>query len=245
MIASLKAELQKIWTVRSTYLILLFSFVLMCIFAFWVEGIKAGESSKAVSDPAKLAALIRDAATNLAFWGGLVGILLVTHEYRYNTILYTLSSARRRGQVLIAKILIVSLFALVFTAIFCTLSPIFTQWGVQVAGHELAHQTASISDMMSRALFYGWGFSMLALLIASLIRVQPGAIAAMFLVPGIVEQLLGLVLKTNQGYLPFSSLDSILNHNRFSTMHEIVVALAWIVGGWLIAWVAFVRRDAN
>ena len=42
---------------------------------------------------------------------------------------------------------------------------------------------------------------MLAFILAIIIRIQVGAIAAVFLIPSTLENLLGLLLKQNQVYL--------------------------------------------
>lgn len=250
MIASLKSELQKIWSVRSTYLILLFSFVLMCIFAFWVEGIKAGESSKAVSDPTKLAALIRDASTNLAFWGGLVSILLVTHEYRYNTIMYTLTASRSRTKTLFSKIAAASIFSLIFTVFVAILAPALMYLGLALKGFTLSHQVIT-ADLWWRILFEIWGMSMFGLLLAFLIRVQVGAIAAFFVIPTAIESLATLLLKDNRIYLPFTALQQVTALEGTDLRHVLTpgkaagVVAIYLVVGWIIAWILFLKRDAN
>ncbi|HSX44167.1 MAG TPA: ABC transporter permease [Candidatus Saccharimonadales bacterium] len=250
MIASLKSELQKIWTVRSTYLILLFSFGLMCIFAFWIEGVKAGESSKAITDPTKLASLISDAITNLAFWGGLVGILSATHEYRYNTIMYTLTSSRSRTKTLFAKVFAVAIFAVVFTVFVAVMAPIMMYLGLAVKGFSLTHQVIP-TDLWWRVLFEGWGMSMLGLLLAILIRVQVGAIAAFFVIPVAIEPLAGLLLKENRAYLPFLALQQVTGlmgsdlHHVLSHSKAAMVVCAYLVVGWIVAWILFLKRDAS
>jgi len=250
MIASLKSELQKIWTVRSTYAVLLFSFILMGIFAFWVEGFKAGDGSKALIDPTKLAGLLSDAITNLAFWGGFVGILSMTHEYRYNTIMYTLTASRSRSKSLLAKILAVSIFAVLFAIFVSVFATALMYLGLTVKGLTLSHQTIP-ADLIWRVLFEGWASSMLGLLLAVLIRVQVGAIAAFFVIPVAIEPLAGLILKDNRIYLPFLALQQVthleggaagrvLSHGRAA-----LVVGVYLVIGWIVAWILFLRRDAS
>jgi hypothetical protein len=67
----------------------------------------------------------------------------------------------------------------------------------------------------------------------------------MFLIPGTVEQLLGLLLKKNQVYLPFSALGAVLEHNQISYVRAATVVGLYVVVGWIVAWVLFLRRDAN
>lgn len=255
MIASLKSELRKIYTVRSTYFIILFSLALMLFFAFYTEGMKAGDSSKAVTDPTKLAGLIRDAVTNLAAIGAFVGILSITHEYRYNTIMHTLTASRSRTKTLFAKIVAVSIFAAFYTVFAAAGAVALMYIGLAVKGFSLATQTIP-ADLWWQVLFIGWGFSMLGLLLAALIRQQVGALAAFFILPGLGEALLGLLLKQNSKYLPFSALQQVTGGPTNGPVEELanrmlshgdaaLVVMVYLVVGWIVAWILFLRRDAN
>lgn len=246
MIASIKAEIRKLLTVRSTYFILLLSLAAAVFFAFYVDGIKANKS--ALHDPGHL---ISETTSAIMFVGtlvSLVGVMLMTHEYRYNTILYTLASARRRTQVVIAKFLVVTVFAAIVALVFAVLAPVLAYLGVHAAGHTMVHQQAITAGLLGRAVFTGWGLSMLALILAMILRSQVGAIAAIFLVPGTVEGLIGLAIKHDKVYLPYSSVNAVLSHDPTAPISygaASLVALIWIVGGGVIAWQLFLRRDAN
>ena len=250
MMASLKSELRKIYTVRSTYAVLLFSFVLMMIFAFWIEGYKAGNGSSAATDPNKLAILLLDAITNLAFWGGIVGMLSATHEYRYNTIMYTLTASSSRSQSLLAKVISISIFAVLF-AIFVTIfAGVLMYAGLAIKGLSLSHQVVPV-DIIWRILFVSWGYSMVGLLLGVAIRHQIGAFVAFFVLPSAFESLVGLLLKDNRIYLPFTALQQV-THLEGSDLHRMLshgraaaVFLVYLVVGWIVAWYLFLRRDAN
>jgi ABC-type transport system involved in multi-copper enzyme maturation permease subunit len=249
MINSLKAEVRKIYTVRSTYAILAFCFVIMCIFAFWVEGYKAGDGSRAVTDVHKLAFLIRDAVGNLAFFGGIVGILCFSSEYRYNTIMYTLASSNSRIRILLSKIITVSLYSIFFTLFVAVFASLLMFIGLSLKGLSLSHQELP-ADIIYKTFFTSWGYSMVGLLFASLIRNQVGAIATFFAVPAFIEPLAGLALKDNRIYLPFAALQQVtmaspeLKH-ALSPAKATLVFSAYLVAGWIIAWYLFLKRDAN
>jgi ABC-type transport system involved in multi-copper enzyme maturation permease subunit len=248
MLSAIKAELRKLYTVRSTYVLFILSVALAVLFAFWIEGYKADAPS--LLNAGKLASEVTSAISATAVFAALAGVLLVTHEYRYNTIMYTLTSTRSRTQVLLAKIIAVSIYAIIFTIAIGAISPILTSLGIHLRGTHLVAQSIPYASLLARGVFFGWGFSMLALLIATIIRVQVGAIAALFLIPGTAEALLGLLLKKNTVYLPFTALNGALEHSsqyaaNLSYYRSGLVALAYIVGGWVIAWILFLRRDAN
>jgi ABC-2 type transport system permease protein len=248
MIPLLKAELRKIFTVRSTYYILGFSLLIEIFFAFYVSGIKANQAD--VLNPNYLASQVGSAVSSLSLIAALVAIMLITHEYRYNTIMYTLTASKSRTQVLIAKFVVISLFAIIFSLVYGWLSPLMASVGANIHGLNVVNQQIDIWSLTWRAAFIGWGFVMLASILAFSIRAQVGAIAAAFLVPGTIEPLLGLLLKQNQVYLPFSSLNAVtstgnVEHPPITAMHAVMVATAYIVFGLVVSWALFARRDAN
>jgi ABC-type transport system involved in multi-copper enzyme maturation permease subunit len=244
MIGTLKSEFQKLLTVRSTYVVFGLCVLLAVFFAFYVDGIKAGET---VLDPGKMASEVTNAIATVSVIGSLVGVLLLTHEYRYGTIMYTLTASKSRTRVLLAKFFVVTVFSLVFSLVFMILSPLFAYIGLQIKGLELVPQVFPIWDMLWRALFAGWAFAMLTLIMATIIRSQVGAIAALFLVPTTVEGLFSLLLKENVIYLPFSAINSVLmgDSTKISHGQAALVVLTYIIVGWTISWQLFKRRDAN
>ena len=90
MFASLKAELRKLLTVRSTYIITALAFALVTFYAFYIEGFKADAAR--LHNPGLLASEVTGAVMTVAIFGALIGVLLMAHEYRYSTIVYTLTS---------------------------------------------------------------------------------------------------------------------------------------------------------
>jgi ABC-2 type transport system permease protein len=247
MKSTLKAEFSKVITVRSTYFLVAASFALLFLFAFYIEGFKAAPES--LLDPNKLTGEVVGAVSTVTFFAVLVGILLVTHEYRYNTISYTLTNTNRRSKVLLAKIIVVSIFALLFTTVIGVLSPLLTLLGISMNGGELATQQIYYADIIWRALFFGWGYAMLGLIVSIIVRNQIAVITIIFIGFGTVESLIGILLKDNVVYLPFNSLNAVLGNSmsggEVKVVRSAVVYLAYLVVGWVIAWYLFIKRDAN
>jgi ABC-2 type transport system permease protein len=245
MTSLIKAEFRKLFTVRSTYVILGLSLLLEIFFAFYVSGIKAKQ--EVFASPDYLASQAGSAISTLGLIAGLAAVMLITHEYRYNTIMYTLTSSKSRLRVLLAKFCAISVFAVVFAAIYGALSPLLAGLGAHVHGLDVVNQQFDVWPLIWHNIFAGWAFVMFVSIMATIIRSQVGAIAAVFLVPGTVEQLLGLLLKQNQVYLPFSSLNVLFNDGRqaITPEHAALVACAYLVVGFTVTALLFVRRDAN
>lgn len=248
MIRQIKSEFQKLLTVRSTYFILLGCLAITILFAFYIQGYNLKFD---VTSSTKLAGGVTSAVAALALFISLVGALMVTHEYRYNTIMYTLTSANSRFKVLIAKFIVISLFSIAATMLFAALSPILAYLGVHLRGLAMVPQSIPYLDLLWRSALYGWGFSMLGLIFAFIIRNQVGTLVALIALPGPLEALLGLLLKENAAYLPFTALSNVINNAPGMSMVPMSaskaagIALAYIVVGWIIAALLFKKRDAN
>ena len=251
MILTVKSEARKLLTVRSTYFIVLFMLLLEGIFAFWANGYKL--SAAQAGQHGFLAQNIFDGATALATFPAIVAVLLMTHEYRYNTILHTLTLSPSRLRVLFSKVFVVSVYAVIITAVFGAITLGLTELGVHLGHHHLVSQIVPFHTLVWKVLFYGWGTALAGLLIASLVRNQIAAVVTLMLFPGVIEQLLSLLLKGKSIYLPFTSLNEVVgNHQLSSDIHHYLTPthaaetfLVWLVVGWIVSVVLFVRRDAS
>lgn len=249
MIQSIRSELRKLLTVRSTYVIIALCLAVVIFFAFYLEGYRQTAN---VRDPGLLAREITSAANALGIFIAIAGILLMTHEYRYNTIMYTLTASRGRTQTLLAKIIVISLFAVALTLLVCTLAPLLTYLGIQAKGLDIVPQNIPYADVYWRVAFYGWAYSMIALLISALIRNQVGAFAVFLLFPIMAESLLTLLLREKAIYLPFTAMNTVLStfsqspgSSTLTPERAALVTLGYLVVGWAIAWFLFLRRDAS
>src|SRR5665213_586187 len=208
---SLKAEFKKLLTVRTTYFISLFFLVLVGFLAFYVDGFKN-------SPPETLGALgqakatlfiagnLTQTASIISVAGGFIGLLLLAHEYRYGTIIYTLSASTSRTKVLLSKIIAVLVFTLVYSAIATTIAVVLMKAGASASGHSLPAQDVNYLTYVAKSVYYAEGFALGGLLFAALIRNQIGAFAALFIIPNPVEGILSLLLKHDSVYLPFTAL---------------------------------------
>ena len=248
MIAALKAEFRKLLTVRSTYILVGVAILFILFYAGYIEGYHL--AGKDLLNPHLYNDDIVGALTSLPMiFGAIVAILLMTHEYRYNTIMHTLTASNSRSKVLAAKFIVITVFALAMTAVIGALSPLVSALGIHLHGSTLVPQELHLSSIVWRSLFNGWAYIMTALLLAALIRNQIGAIVSLFAIPTL-EQVLSLLLKHDSVYLPFIALNAVLSNPepRIGTItygRAAGVVTIYLVVGWIIAWVLFLRRDAN
>jgi hypothetical protein len=163
---TLRAEFRKLFTLRSTYAIPMLALTATAALAFYLAGWYA--TPQDLHDPGFLATQVASPLGIVAVFGTLLSILLLTHEYRYNTIMYTLMSANSRSKVLLAKIAVVTAFALAFTVTVDVLSLVASYLGARVVhGHALVPQTIQVGDLLWRTLLFGWGYAIAGLVIAT------------------------------------------------------------------------------
>lgn len=247
MIPAIKSEFRKLFTIRSTYIITFLVIAFLLFIAFYVEGWRLKPFQ--LKDPGQLASDVYGGLTLMVF-GAIVAILSMTHEYRYNTIIYTLTSNNSRSKALAAKVITISCYAIGLAIIVGVLSPIATYLGVHAAGHSLGPQTLHYKDLVWRTIFYGWSYGMIGLVLATIIRLQPGAVAALFVIPAVVEPLLSQLLDKHAVYLPFAALsqlvgDGAVGGGSLPPGKAALVFLAYLLAGWAVAWYLFLHRDAS
>lgn len=267
MIPQIKSEFKKLLTVRSTYVLSICFLLLLGFLSFYVQGFKNVplETTSAL-DHAKaslfLAGTITQIANVVSVAGGLIGLLLLTHEYRYNTIIYTFTASNNRNKVLFAKIIAVLVYVFCYSVFAGLMALILTRLGAAASGHTLIPQNINYLTFVAKIVFFAESFAMGGLLFAALIRNQVGAIAALFIIPNPVEAILGLLLKNNAVYLPFTALQQVIQppvvngvlvhaDRRTITTGTLtapkgaLVFLAYLIVGWVVAWYLFLRRDAS
>lgn len=272
MNSAIKAEFKKLLTVRTTYGLMLIFLLLSGFFSFYVHGYRDSQAQNLILsgnspiDQARAALFaassINQIANVVAVAGSLIALLLLAHEYRYNTIVYTLTAANRRSKVLAAKIIAVLGLVLVYSVVATAVSLILVYLGAAAAGHSLPAQDISFWTFFAKSVFFCEAFAMAALLFVTLIRNQIGAIAALLILPNTVEGLLTLLLKNNAVYLPFTALQQVVQgptiknavaahpardaaNGFLSAPRGALVFLCYLVVAWIIAWYLFLRRDAN
>jgi ABC-type transport system involved in multi-copper enzyme maturation permease subunit len=261
MIPNIKAEFRKLFTVRSTYILGGLSLVFLCFYDFYIVGFKGGIHGGPMatlvgpSSPTFLMSQVARAGgvSGPILLSTIVAILLMAHEYRYNTILYTLTSSNSRNKTLLAKIIAVTCFTVIFSLGLEILGPALALLGLHAHHIKLGHQIFYYRDYIWRIAFYGWAYGMIGLLLAVLFRNVIVSIVSIFLIPIAVEPLLDLLLNTSQQqYLPFTALTAVVNSGIIrsgpgilSAVSSALVVLVYIVIGWVVAWVLFLRRDAN
>lgn len=249
MLPSIKSEFRRLFTVRSTYILITLSLILTVVFAFWFEGYKGNTGSPASTlQPTALREILGNGVGLGVVFTSIIAILFMAHEYRYNTIMYTLTINARRTRALIAKLLTIILFSIGYGLLASGVALGSYLLGLSLRDATLPAQELNVLAQLGKIIFYCTGYALLGMLIATLARSVVVAIAAILIVPTTVEPLLGLLLKENTKYLPFTALDSTvgasISANALSSGDAILVSTGYLLATLAVTWLLFVKRDA-
>jgi len=247
MISSIKAELRKLFTVRSTYVIIIGCLLIIMLFAGYIEGVRASAASLTNRD------LLSGESKSAVLFAGLIlafiGLMQMGHEYRYNTVMYTLTSSNKHLKPYFAKVAVIAVFSIVAGLFMTFFSPLCTIVGLKIGGHgPLIAQNFNYFTIIWRCVFCVWGYAMYAFILVAIIRSQIGAIVTYLLIPLMGENILGLLLKGNMKYLPFASLQTVPSPGMLpgsSPNQSALISSTYIVVGLAVGAYLFLRRDAN
>lgn len=249
MVPAIKSEFRRLFTVRSTYILIALSLALVVFFSFWFEGYKGNSGSPAAKLEANAFQTLLGESVGLGVaFTSIIAILFMAHEYRYNTIMYTLTINARRTRVLLAKFLTIVLFSVGYGLLASGIASISYLFGLSLRDASLPAQELNLFAELGKISFYCAGYALIGMLIATLARSVVVAIAAILIIPTTIEPLLGLLLKENAKYLPFTSFDSImqasLSPNTLSPGSAMLVATGYLSAILIVTWLLFVKRDA-
>lgn len=245
MIAAIRAEFRKLLSVRSTYFIAILALLIGTgLISFWIFGYK--DADHIAVNPGVLRDCLSSVISVVGLFLSFIAVLLVGHEYRYNTIMYTLTATNRRTKTYFAKLIALTVTTVILAAIIVGASVLLFRLGLQVGGHTVqAAQQMAVWTLVWHAAVHIVGNIVFAFIVTMLLRNLIGAIAFILVVPSTVENLLGLLLHDNVKYLPYTALGKFAGIDGKDYAFSLAVVAGYAVIGGLIAWLAFLRRDAN
>lgn len=249
MLTALKSEFRKLLTIRSTYFVTGGALLLAALLNF----IAAQQQGSTIMSPLYMHDTAIFLGVNLfATFASVIAILHVAHEYRYNTIIYTLTTVNRRLKVFLSKTAVVMTYSVLIGALIVLVSYWAAKWGFAVKGVTVVSQHLAIWPLIWQSAAYILGNSLIAMLLALLIRSLVGAIVAYFFLP-VIEQLLTLLMHDNVKYLPFDTLNQVGVTSTagpgiktaLSPLHALGLLAIYVVVLYVVTLVLFIKRDAD
>ncbi|GKQ39041.1 ABC transporter permease [Streptomyces sp. A012304] len=228
MLNALRYELIRMWTIRSTWILLAAGAVLQFIVAYMAAG---------HSDQTQLWRFVASFNTTLPLvllFPMAIVVGAFGHEYRYRTITTTILTLRSRPVVMASKAVISALLAAV-TGILLVLVTLLAQ----VLRGGAPDDWARIGQVLAAVVVYGVLSFLVGLGLAALTRNATVAMIVMLAVPIVVEGLLSKVLK-EWWMAPFFSAASLVDSFKWQSPLPLTALAALVVVG---AGTALVRRD--
>lgn len=251
MFSAIKSDFRKLLTIRSTYILTTIAVLLTGGVSLYFQGYKGAGVDSATA----IGSILDSSAGNTVIFITIIGILFMAHEYRYNTIMYTLTSNASRTRVFLSKLATISIFATIFALLISAVTVVSYMIGLNLKDLTLVGQDIDILSQVGRVIFYFVAYGIIGVLLASLIRNLVGTIAFFFIVPSTIEPLLStFVLKGDKSeYLPFTALDSIVNagmsvmnqNPKLTATDSMLLVALYLVIVSVVTWFLFSKRDAN
>lgn len=240
------AEFLKLRTVRSTWG---FTIVALLFAGLVTAGNIGGSSEEDRLDPELQYKIVIDTAFPASILALLIGILLVTNEFRHGTIARTLLATPRRGRFVATKLLAGGVTgAVLLTAMLVVVAVTSLIW-LGVIDVPLALDQAA--DGAWRALLVSAVAGLLGAAVGGAVHSQVGALVGallwMFVLEPICWVVLGLVdLEGVSEYLPAASLGSAVDSTGDAPLswgRAVLVACAWAGVATVLALLRTSRRD--
>jgi ABC-type transport system involved in multi-copper enzyme maturation permease subunit len=253
MIAALKYEWARFWTVRSTYIMLALALIISAGLSYLIVQVsQTTDPNNGGGPPGGIDWFTSFAApmTFAAVLASVLGAQAIGQEYRFGLIRLTLTEFPNRVTILIAKILMV-----VFAGVLVALVSYIGAWlGLAVHGHPTPPDGVTVPDstFVARGIVFVvlWALSSFAL--AGITRQTAIGIAVPIVSGLIVENILIGFFSAKATWitehLPWSSAGRWAGDNGFSTAPSGWSALAtfavWVAILVIAEVVIFLRRDA-
>ena len=246
MINAVKAEFRKLLTIRSTYYISGGALLLVSAIAFYLQGYR---NASTYGGGVNLQSSVLNLVPVTAIIVGIAAILLICHEYRYNTIAYTLMATNSRLKVIIAKLIVAAMYGVTIAVVTVVLVALLLPLGVSAGGGIASWQGFPVWPVLVQAIGYTVAGVWMGLLFGILFRSLVFSIVFYFILPTTIEPLLQNVVKINANYLPSTAQNQILAMQHepgvYSPLASAGVVVLYLLVGWIVASVLFVKRDAN
>lgn len=252
MKSALKAEAAKLLTVRSTYIWTILVWLVLGGISFYVG---FHDTSAELQVPSLMQNAVFGGLRFAGLIAAIISILLLAHEYRYNTINFSFTLNRSRSSILGAKFIALTIYAIILSLASVGIIIGCLHAGASAHGRVIGPQIYDVLSgngylpgLLLQSVFYVWGMALAGLIVTVLIRNLVGAIAFIFIFPSL-ENLVVLISKTLVNYLPFTDLSSILKltpqESGFGPGKSMIIYLIYLAVFTIIAWWLFLKRDAN
>ena len=251
MINLLRAEWRKVTTVKLGWGMLLGALALAAlgvVAQIASNGVR-GNVALPLSDAATQRSVAASASSAYLF-SVVVGIILITTEYRHFTSRPTFLIEPRRGRVIVAKLVVAALVGVIY-GIACAaltaaiMAPWLSAMGITIGWISNGVLLSMLGDIVVIAIFAVVGVG-IGVLVRNQIAAVIGALVYLFVLEPLVDII--PVVKNAYPYLPGAAASAITGASRGSLSHLDALQGGLVLLGWGLffaacGWILTVRRD--
>jgi ABC-2 type transport system permease protein len=247
MIALIRAEWIKVRSVRSYLWLVISALVLSYGLAVLVTATVPldGEVRANVIDRIDLALVGSQLSWMLL---GVIGVLIVGQEYRFNTIRVTFAATPVRHKVIAAKAVVVTGIAVVLGAISVAGSALIGGAILSSRGVPIDWTLSHANRIIPGSVLVGVLYALFGLAITCIVRQPIGGILLITVYPLIIESIIGGLLSKVGKWLPFRAVSQIASNARedrhlgagAGVAYFVAFLVAFAIGGLVLVR----RRDA-
>ena len=251
MIDLLRSEWRKVTTIKLGWGMLLGALALAAlgVIAQIASNGARGNIALPLSDPATQRSITASAGSAYLF-SVVVGIILITTEYRHFTSRPTFLIEPRRGRVIVAKLVVAAVVGVIY-GLACSaltaaiMAPWFAALHVTIGWISNGVLLSMVGDLTVIAIFAVVGVG-----VGVLVRNQIAAVIGVLVYLFVLEPLVSIipVIKNAYPYLPGAAGAAITGASRGNLTHLDAVQGGLVLLGWglffaLCGWVLTIRRD--
>ena len=174
-----------------------------------------------------------------------IGVLLITQEFRFGTIRVTFVAEPSRARVIVAKACVLAVAAFVVSAVMVALATLIGAAVLSARGAPIDFSLPGTPRVLIGAVVLSVLYSLAGLGVGTILKSQPLAIVAVVVWPLLVEGIIGGIFPAVGKWLPFRAAGALLTLAPRTDQLDPWVGAAYLAGvvvALIVAGIVLVRR---
>jgi ABC-2 type transport system permease protein len=248
VIDAMRSEWFKLRSVTSTVVLLCFVVgVSIGLSLLTTAVIQVDDPSLDITVADRLSFALAGVSTSLTLLA-VVGVLLITQEFRFNTLRVTFAAVPRRPAVILAKAIVLALVALIVSAAMVAFSTALGAAVLSARDAPIDFGISGTSRVLFGAVLLSILYTLIGLAVGAIVRSQALALVLVIVWPLLVEGIFGAIFPQVGKFMPFAAANAMLTIDEdpdfFSPWFGAAYLAGFTVVLLIIGSIVVNRRDA-